>query len=215
MSRSPTLRPKVQLSCSHFRPQINLLSICYHCVPSRSFYPLLLHPPSPPTPTPTCRCCHPHVCVNPPLPAKSASLRHLERPPSSSFPAVSAHKWVRDYSCAKSLVWEGRLLWIKHYMLDALQGASSYIQKANNRDEREQGKGFIGEIMYTHLECLSGFWTTLSLGRTHLRLCVLSIAYCILDVLIVGLRLCHIIVEIVFVLTYFFLLSIANFYGKL
>lgn len=109
-------------SCSHFRPQINLLSICSRCVvPACSFYPLLLHPPSSPL---TCPGCHPHLCINPPLPAKSASLWHLWVSTFSSFPVVPAHKWVRDYSCAKSLVWEGRLLWIKHYMLGVHQGAT-------------------------------------------------------------------------------------------
>lgn len=143
MSWSPNLRSKVQLSATFFlqsfqatnQPAFHLLSLCstpelLSSPLTSSFIPL------------TCPCCNPHICINPPLPVKSTSLRHLWASTFSSFPAVSAHKWVRDYSCAKSLVWEGRLLWIKHYMLAILQGASSYIHKANNRDEREQAKGF-------------------------------------------------------------------------
>lgn len=53
-------------------------------------------------------------------------------------------------------------------MLGVLQGASSYIHRANNRDERDEGKGFIEEIMYAQLECLSGSRALLSLGKKPL-----------------------------------------------
>lgn len=43
------------------------------------------------------------------LPSDTSSLL-LSATTFSSFLAMSVHKWVTDYSCAKSLVWEEELL---------------------------------------------------------------------------------------------------------
>lgn len=57
--------------------------------------------------------CQPQSSINSLLPrlTESASSRHLLSPPLSyHLLATSLHKWVTDYSCAKSRVWEEELL---------------------------------------------------------------------------------------------------------